>query len=84
MILVINKWDLVPEEYKKKVIKYMERQLKNSLGVMNGIKLFCTGFLYNIRYNLLGISAKTGKNLNQIMDEVLRVNERWNFRVNTG
>ena len=25
LVLVINKWDLVPDNYKKKIIKYMER-----------------------------------------------------------
>jgi len=38
---------------------------------MSGIKLFM-------------ISAKTGKNLNRVMDEVLRVYEKWNLRVSTG
>lgn len=41
MILVVNKWDLVPEEYKKKAMKYMDKQLEKSLAQVRGVYLHC-------------------------------------------
>ncbi len=70
MILVVNKWDLVPQDYKKKVVKYMENQISKKLSEVSGIKLFC-------------ISAKTGQNLDNLMDEVIQIYDKWNIRVTT-
>jgi len=69
--MVVNKWDLFPKELRKKAIKYMEKQLATKFSLLKDIKLFC-------------VSAKTGLNLNKVLDEVLMVYKKWNLRVTTG
>jgi predicted GTPase len=32
VVIVANKWDLVDDKYKKKAIKWMEKQLEKGLG----------------------------------------------------
>lgn len=71
MIFVVNKWDLIPDQYKKKAIKYMEKQLQTKLGEVKDAKLIC-------------ISAKTGLNMDRVMDEVIKLYDKWNLRVSTG
>ena len=71
VVVIANKWDLVDDKYKKKATKWMEKQLEKGLGQAKGIP---------IAY----ISAKTGKRVDRVMDEVLRVYEKWNTRVSTG
>ena len=71
VVIIANKWDLVDDKYKKKAVKYMEKQLEKGLGIAKGIP---------IAY----VSAKTGQRTDRIMDEVLRVYEKWNTRVSTG
>lgn len=71
VVIVANKWDLIDDKYKKKAIKYMETQLEKGLGKTKGIPI-------------LYVSAKTGQKTERIMDEVLRVYEKWNTRVSTG
>jgi len=62
-IAVVNKWDLVPESFQKKCLKFMHRQFANKLGIVKDLKIFT-------------ISAKTGLNLDQVMDEALNVYEK--------
>lgn len=71
VVIVANKWDLIDDKYKKKAVKYMETQLEKGLGKTKGIPI-------------LYVSAKTGQKTERIMDEVLRVYEKWNTRVSTG
>jgi GTP-binding protein len=71
VVVVANKWDLVEDRFKKKAIKWMEKQLEKGLGQAKGIP---------IAY----VSAKSGQRTERIMDEVLRVYEKWNTRVSTG
>jgi GTP-binding protein len=71
VVIVANKWDLVDDKYKKKAIKWMEKTLEKGFGEAKGIP---------IAY----VSAKTGQRTERIMDEVLRVYEKWNTRVSTG
>ena len=71
VIIVANKWDLVEDKYKKKAVKFMEKQLEKGLGQAKGIPIAF-------------ISAKSGQRTERIMDEVLRVYEKWNTRVSTG
>jgi GTP-binding protein len=49
----------------------MEKQLEKGLGQAKGIPLAF-------------VSAKTGTRLDNIMQEVMRVYEKWNTRVSTG
>jgi GTPase len=69
--LAINKWDLVPQDYRQKVFKYIKKQIEKALGSVKALP---------IHY----ISAKTGFKVDDLMDEVLKVYERWNVRVSTG
>lgn len=71
IVVAANKWDLVEDRYKKKAVKWMEKQLEKGLGHAKGVP---------IAY----ISAKTGMRTDRIMDEVMRVYEKWNTRVSTG
>ena len=71
VVIIANKWDLVDNKFKKKAVKWMEKQVEKGLGQAKGIP---------IAY----ISAKTGQRTDKIMDEVLRVYEKWNTRVSTG
>ena len=47
VVILANKWDLVDEKYKKKAVKWMEKQLEKGLGQAKGIPIAF-------------ISAKTG------------------------
>ena len=71
VVVLANKWDLIDDKYKKKAVKWMEKQLEKGMGQAKGIP---------IAY----ISAKTGQRTDRVMDEVLRVYEKWNTRVSTG
>lgn len=71
VVIIANKWDLVEDRYKKKAVKWMEKQLEKGLGQAKGIPIAF-------------ISAKSGQRTEKIMDEVLRVYEKWNTRVSTG
>lgn len=71
VVIIANKWDLVDEKYKKKAVKWMDKQLEKGLGQAKGIPIAF-------------VSAKTGQRTDKIMNEVLRVYEKWNTRVSTG
>lgn len=71
LVIVANKWDLVDDKYKKKAVKWMEKQLEKGLGQAKGIPMAY-------------ISAKTGSRVDSVMKEVMRVYEKWNTRVSTG
>ena len=71
IVVIANKWDLVDDKYKKKAVQWMEKQLEKGLGQAKGIPIAF-------------VSAKTGTRVDQVMQEVLRVYEKWNTRVSTG
>lgn len=71
VVIVANKWDLVDDKYKKKAVKWMDKQLEKGMGQAKGIPITF-------------VSAKNGFRTDRIMDEVLRVYEKWNTRVSTG
>ncbi|KAL4455326.1 hypothetical protein ABPG74_012478 [Tetrahymena malaccensis] len=72
LILVVNKWDLVPEEYKKKALRYMNNQLEKHLAQVRGVYLHC-------------MSAKNnGNDKEEMMNYVLKAYEKWNIRISTG
>ena len=70
IVIAANKWDLIEDKYKKKAVKWMEKQLEKILGQAKGVPL-------------IYISAKMGLRVDKIMDEVLRVYEKWNTRIST-
>lgn len=39
VVIVANKWDLVDDKYKKKAVKWMEKQLEKGLGQAKGIPI---------------------------------------------
>lgn len=71
VVIVGNKWDLIEDRYKRKATKWMDKQLEKGLGQAKAIP---------ITY----VSAKTGLRVDNLMDETLRVYEKWNTRVSTG
>ena len=71
IVIVANKWDLMDDKYKKKAVQWMEKQLERGLGQAKGIPMAF-------------VSAKTGTRMDNIMQEVMRVYEKWNTRVSTG
>lgn len=65
-----NKWDLVDDKWKKRAVKWMEKQLEKGLGISKGVPLAF-------------VSAKTGQRVDRIMAEVLKVYDKWNTRIST-
>lgn len=61
----------MPKEHRPKALKYMQKQVERSLGDIRKIPL-----------NIL--SAKTGFKVDDIMDQVLQLYEKWNIRISTG
>jgi GTP-binding protein len=51
-------------------MKYIDRQIDNNLGQLRGVRLIC-------------VSAATGHQLDILLDEILKVYDRWNTRVTT-
>lgn len=39
VVVVANKWDLVEDRFKKKAVKWMEKQLERGLGQAKGIPI---------------------------------------------
>ena len=70
VVLIGNKWDMVNDKFKKKAKTYMEKQVEKYIGIAKGLPITF-------------ISAKTGYRIDKVMDEVLRVYEKWNTRVST-
>jgi len=71
IVLLINKWDLVQNEYKSKASKFMRKQVERALNEIKDVPM-------------MYISAKTGYKVDNIMDEVLKVYNQWNMRISTG
>lgn len=70
VVIIANKWDQIDDKYKKKAVRWMEKQLEKGLGQAKGIPIAF-------------VSAKTGARVDQVMNEVMRVYEKWNVRVPT-
>jgi len=70
LVVVANKWDIVNDKYKRKAVMWMQKQLEKKFRQAKGIPLTF-------------VSAKTGIRVDKVMDEVLRVYEKWNTRVST-
>lgn len=68
LIIAINKWDLVPN--KEEYLKDVHHALGHVLPQVKGV--LC-----------IPISAKVGKNLDKLMDEVFQMYDLWNQRIST-
>lgn len=68
LIIVVNKWDLITNS--KEALNKLHDRMQTSLPQVRGIPV-------------VTVSAKTGKNLDKILDAVLDVFEVWNRRVPT-
>ena len=71
VVIAANKWDLVDTKYRAKAVKWMEKQLEKN-------------FKFTKEISMLFVSARSGLRSGKIMDEILRVYEKWNTRVSTG
>ncbi len=71
LIIVVNKWDLIPEKMQARVRKRIEK-IQTSKG---GVSLQSAIVTYS--------SALTGFNVNSVMNGVLKAYEMWNTRVST-
>ena len=71
VIVLVNKWDLMPHKFKNKAIKYMKDQIRRNLGSESSVPFVTASCLHN-----------TG--LAKIEDLILSVYEHWNARVSTG
>ena len=70
LIVAANKWDLVEDKFKSKAVKWMDKQVEKGTGMAKGVP---------ITY----LSAKTGLRSERILEDVMRVYEKWNTRVST-
>ncbi|CAD8201773.1 unnamed protein product [Paramecium pentaurelia] len=71
LIIAVNKWDMVDNDYKAKIVKYLKGQLEKNLGEVPNCKL-------------ITISAEKKINIDLLMDQVIQVYDKWNTRVSTG
>jgi len=71
IVIVVNKWDLVTQEWRSKASKFMYKQLERFLGETKNIPLHF-------------VSGLTNYKTEQVMDAVLKTYECWNLRVSTG
>lgn len=69
LIIALNKWDLVKKN-QKKFIEEVKYKIEKSLSQVKGILI-------------IPISGKESKNLDSLLDEVLRVYALWNIRLST-
>ncbi|CAD8125524.1 unnamed protein product [Paramecium sonneborni] len=71
LIIAVNKWDIVDNDFKAKIVKYLKGQLERNLGEVPNCKL-------------ITISAEKKINIDQLMDQVIQVYDKWNTRISTG
>lgn len=71
VVVLVNKWDLMPQKWHDKAIKYMKEQIRHNLGSESSVPFITCSALQN-----------TG--LAKFEDTILSVYEHWNARVSTG
>ncbi|WP_161982785.1 ribosome biogenesis GTPase Der [Candidatus Deianiraea vastatrix] len=70
LVIVMNKWDLLTEKEREKIIDGMEKFLQNVFPKTRGLPFFT-------------ISGKFDENINEILDECVVLNDIWSKRINT-
>lgn len=68
VVIALNKWDLIQD--KTKLLKELHETIETHLSQIKGV-------------SLIPISAERGKNLEALMDAVLKVYQLWNMRIST-
>jgi GTP-binding protein len=71
IVIAVNKWEAIKDEYKYKAKNYLKKQIDEHLGELNG-------------YPLVFVSAKMGANLTELMDNIIQIYDKWNSRISTG
>lgn len=71
VIVLVNKWDLMPQKWHDKAINYMRDQIRRNLGSESSVPFITCSAIHN-----------TG--LNKFEDTILSVYEHWNARISTG
>lgn len=70
LVLAVNKWDVVPEDKKDKIRRYLQQQVQRNLETK--------------QVELVATSALSGKGRTALLDSVLKTYQRWNQRISTG
>jgi GTP-binding protein len=71
VVIAVNKWEAVKEPFRYKAKNYLLKQIEQSLGEIHGDPL-------------VFISAKLNRGLDEMLDRVVTVYDKWNTRVSTG
>ena len=71
VIIVVNKWQAIKEQYKNKARQFLMSQIQKNLGQLNG-------------YPIVFVSAKMLLNIDQMMDKIVTTYDKWNKRISTG
>jgi GTPase len=71
VIVAVNKWEVVKEEFRYKARNYLLKQIEKKLGELHGNPL-------------VFISAKLGMGLPELLDKVIASYDKWNTRISTG
>jgi GTP-binding protein len=69
LVIAVNKWDLIQDT--KEAMEKLNDRLAMSLAQLKDVPV-------------ITLSAQTGRNVNKVLDAVLRAYETWNARVPTG
>lgn len=72
LVIAVNKWEAIKEEFKYKAINYLKKQIDENLGhVLNG-------------HPIVFISAKMRLGMGDMMDGIINAYDKWNSRISTG
>jgi GTP-binding protein len=71
IIIVVNKWEAIKEQYKNKARQFLMTQLDKNLGQLHG-------------HPIVFVSAKMALNIDQMMDKIITTYDKWNKRISTG
>lgn len=71
VVIAVNKWEAIKEEFKYKAKNYILKQIEKHLGELHGNPL-------------VFVSAKLGMGLPDLLDRVLGCYDKWNTRISTG
>lgn len=71
VIIAVNKWEAIKEEFRYKAKNYLLKQIEKQLGELHGNPL-------------VFVSAKMGTGLEELLSRVLDCYDKWNTRISTG
>ncbi len=70
IMLVLNKWDLVDSKKKKQILDHLKTYIDKDFSRVKGLPYFT-------------ISASSDKDIDLLLDEVIRIYDLWNKRITT-